>query len=73
MEGRVGKWHRGGTKVLGGRLEEVRVIADFLVEHEATLQFLLDGAALASGAHLLPVCVVLVEGKGVQKFPIAEW
>lgn len=75
MEGRqgVGVWQRGGTKVLRGRLEEVRVIGDFLVDHEAALQFLLDGAALASGAHVLPVCVVLIEGKGVQKFPVAEW
>lgn len=58
--------------MLGRRLEEVRVMGDFLVEHETTLQFLLDGAALASGAHLLAVCVVLVEGKGVQKFPVTE-
>lgn len=59
--------------MLGGRLEEVRVVGDFLVEHEATLQFLLDCAALASGAHFLAIRVVLVEGKGVQEFPIAEW
>lgn len=63
---------RGGSKVLGRRLKEVHVVAEFLVEHKATLEFLLDGAGLPRRAHLLAVGVVLIKGKRVQELPVGE-
>ena len=68
----VGAWGGRGAKVLRRRLEEVCVMAEFLVEYQATLEFLLDGVALPGSAHVLPIRVILREGKRVQELSVRE-